>query len=483
MKKLLYSIIAGGLIFLLPSCSKYTEITPKGANTLSRVSDLELLLNFNFSYNGNIAVTNPAAATTALTAFQPNDLEVLVNDIYPYITSVPGIITSGAKTLNYALTVYDESVDRKTLAATDIKYERLYYIINNVCNAVLHNADAASGDRAKANQLKAEAYIIRAWMHYLLVNFYAKAYNPATAATDGGIPYVKEDNVVAEPNKKSTVAEVYANMLADIDAALKLNSLPNIAVNNMRVGLGFAYGVQAEVLMSMRNYTGALAAANASLAINSTVFDDRVFAPVGSTVFGKPALTSPENLFYVAYSGSPLLLGLSLEAGNYFEPGYVIDSYVKPYYPAGNPFNAVTGSKLWYYTGPIFAINTAGLTTSDTWLIKAECLARAQNYSGAMDALNTVRQRRIHTSVYAPLTANSEAQAMTYIMKTSRVEFFYTMKNFLNIKRWNTEDAYKQTITRTINSVTYTLKPESPLWIFPFPQSGTAYNTNLTQNY
>src|SRR5882757_3231254 len=247
MKKLLYSIIAGGLIFLLPSCSKYTEITPKGANTLSRVSDLELLLNFNFSYNGNIAVTNPAAATTALTAFQANDVETLVNDIYPYITNVPGIITSGAKTLNYALTVYDESVDRKTLAATDIKYERLYYIIDNVCNAVLHNADAASGDRAKANQLKAEAYIIRAWMHYLLVNFYAKAYNPATAATDGGIPYVKEDNVVAEPNKKSTVAEVYANMLADIDAAFALNSLPATPVNNMRVGQGFAYAVRAQV--------------------------------------------------------------------------------------------------------------------------------------------------------------------------------------------------------------------------------------------
>jgi len=486
MRKIIYSIALVSGFFLLPACSKFTEITPKGSNILNRVSDLDLLMNFDYSYNGALRDTALAAKTTAQTAFQAGDAEVLVNDIYPRIVNIPNLINTGVKSLDFALVTYNETVDRKTLAVTDVKYEKLYFIINNVCNVVLGNADGASGDRVKANQLKAEAYILRAWFHYLLVNFYAKAYNPASSATDGGIPYVKEDNIVAVANQKSTVAEVYKNILADIDAAFQLNSLPTIPVNNMRVGLSFAYAVKAKVLLSMRDYPGALSSANASLTINSAVYNDRQYAPVGVAPFTKPAVTAPENLFYAAYT-IPLLAAPSLEIlSNYYEPGNIINDYVKPYYPAGNPFNAI-GSKLWFSQAATYNVNSGGLTTSDTYLIKAECLARSgaqQNLAEAMRIINQeIRMKRIHQDFYAPLSATTEAQAIAILKKVSRIEFLFTYKNFLNIKRWNTEDAYKENITRTINGVTYTLRPESPLWIFPFPQSATNYNPNLTQNY
>jgi hypothetical protein len=486
MKKIIfYTIALCGLMFFLPGCTKFTEITPKGSNILSRVSDLDLILNYNFSYNGNVAPTSLAGTTSAGEAFNPVDAETLVDDLYPTAINITTLLSGSTRDLNFTLVTYNESIDRRNLAISDAKYEKLYFIINNVANVVIKNADGASGDRVKANQLKAEAYIIRAYMHYLLVNFYAKAYNPATAATDGGIPYVKEDNQISVPNTKSTVAQVYTNIVADIDAAFALNSLPAVPVNNMRVGQGFAYAVRAQVLLSMRNYTGALAAANASLAINSTVIDNNIFIPVGTTVFSKPILTSPDNLFYAAYKGYPTLNTISPDVlANYFEPGNVINDYIKPYYPsvpASFSICGVTGAPLWY-TAP-YAANSAGLTTSDTYLIKAECLARTQNVSGAMDIINLIRKKRIVASAYTPQTATTEAQAIAYLKKTARVENLFTFKTYLNMKRWNTEDAYKETITRTLNGATYQLKPESPLWIFPFPQSGTAYNINLTQNY
>ncbi len=484
MKKILYSLVLGSLMFLLPACSKFTEITPKGKNILNRVSDLDLLLNFNYSYNSAVTATSTAGTTTANEAFNPHDPAMVVNDLYPSTTNVPALITAGTRTLPYVLMTYDETIDRKALAVTDMKYEKMYFIINNVCNVVLSNADGASGDQVKAKQLKAEAYILRAYFHYLLVNLYAKAYNPATAATDGGIPYVKEDNIVAVANTKSTVAEVYANILSDIDAAFALNSLPSIPVNNMRAGLGFAYGVKAKVLLSMRHYTGALEAANASLAINSTVIDYKLYTPVGTAAFNKPIVTAADNLFYASYNGSATFQAPSLEVMTNYETGNVINDYVKPYYPAAvSPFNPIPGSRLFYAGAAVFAINTIGITTSDTFLIKAECLARTQNVAAAMTIINDLRKKRIVASAYADLTATTEPQAMAHLMKFSRTEFLYTTKNYFNIKRWNTEEAYKQTITRTVSGVTYTLRPESPLYIFPFPQSGTNYNPNLTQNY
>ena len=186
----------------------------------------------------------------------------------------------------------------------------------------------------------------------------------------------------------------------------------------------------------------------------------------------------------MAYQGSPLISTPSLEVTNdIYEPGNIINGYIQPYYPAANPFSGIAASKLWLYSAAPYAINTAGLTTSDTWLIKAECLARTGDLTGSLAIINQIRLSRIHPNVYVPVTAATEAGVMALLMRTSRIELLYTMRNFLNIKRWNTDDTYKQTINRTINGTTYSLKPESPLWIFPFPQSATSYNTNLTQNY
>jgi len=484
MKKLFIAIyILAGTILLASSCKKFTEITPKGSNILSRVTDLDLLLNFNYTSNSATGDTL-FAKTTAQGAFSAYDVGNLVNDTYAYSTNIPSLISTKQQSLNYAYTVYDEAVDRKNLAVTDIKYEKLYFLINNVYNVVIKNADQAAGDRTIAKRLKAEALILRAYMHYLLVNFYAKAYNPTTAHTDGGIPYVREDNVTTQANLKVSVAEVYANILSDIDAGLQLGSLPAVPQNNMRVGQGFAFGIKALVLMTLRRYPEALAEANKSLAINSFISNDRLFAPVGAVPFGKPQSTAQENLFYMAQGGNPLISTPSLETTeSVYEPGNIINSYVKPYYPSGNPFSGIPTSKLWLSSANPYAVNTAGLTTSDTYLIKAECLARSGDLMGSLDIINQIRQNRIHPSVYAPVTAANEAEAMALLMRTERIEFLYTMKNYLNLKRWTTDPVYKPTIIRTVNGVSYSLKPESSLWIFPFPQSATNYNTNLSQNY
>jgi hypothetical protein len=160
-----------------------------------------------------------------------------------------------------------------------------------------------------------------------------------------------------------------------------------------------------------------------------------------------------------------------------FEPGTIIKDSTTLI--INNPLSGVTGSKIWWATP--FGLNTAGLSVADMYLVKAECFARTQKMNEAMDVLNYIRQRRIFP--YQPLTATTEAQAMSHIMKTARVEHLFTYKNFVDLKRWNTEEAYKQTIKKTISGVTYQLKPESTLWIFPFPQSATNYNQSLTQNY
>jgi hypothetical protein len=100
-----------------------------------------------------------------------------------------------------------------------------------------------------------------------------------------------------------------------------------------------------------------------------------------------------------------------------------------------------------------------------------------------MGEIEKIRIRRIAPDVYKPLSAGNVSQGMTYLKRVSRIEFLFTWRNFVNVKRWNSETAYAETIKRTIGDKTYVLKPTSPLWILPFPQSATQFNTTLTQNY
>ena len=85
-------------------------------------------------------------------------------------------------------------------------------------------------------------------------------------------------------------------------------------------------------------------------------------------------------------------------------------------------------------------------------------------------------------------TAADEKAAMELLQKAKWIECLSTYENFFDCKRWNTENDYKRTITRDFmtmdgSSYSYSLTPDSPLWIFPFPGDACSHNPSLTQNY
>ncbi|MFC5048098.1 RagB/SusD family nutrient uptake outer membrane protein [Aquimarina hainanensis] len=79
------------------------------------------------------------------------------------------------------------------------------------------------GGGSDLNYLKGEALLARAYAHFMLVNIWGKTYNPATAASDLGIPYVTEpEDIVIKDYKRNSVKEVYDMIEADLTAGLPL---------------------------------------------------------------------------------------------------------------------------------------------------------------------------------------------------------------------------------------------------------------------
>ncbi|OFY44418.1 MAG: hypothetical protein A2X18_02105 [Bacteroidetes bacterium GWF2_40_14] len=478
MKKVIYCLLIG-VILLTGSCSKFTDIEPKGKNLLTTTDQLEMLLNKIFT-------------------MYDDDMRWMSGDVIRTFQNIPTLLSNPNKTRPAIIYSWDEANIEKMaeLTAYDYTYETGYLNIGQVSNAILSRIDEATGPESVKNQLKCEALILRAYYHYILVNKFAKAYNPATSATDPAIPYLKEDWDISILLKKATVKEVYDNIIADVDKAIQLNALPVAAVNRMRMSKPCAFAVKALALISMQKFNEASDAAKQALAINGvvnnynqmlTVYKGNILGNTYDVVF-RPLLKCEEDLFTTF--GTELMNAITTEAWNAFEPGHAsrdkMTSDRMMYDYVMGLGNILLGLNYTLTFDVKSGWNGGGIKTTQMYLIVAEVEINKNNFSAAMEALDAIRINRIDPSLYAPLkgVVNNKADAIFRLKQTAHGENLYTCHNFINKKRWNQLDDYKQTLSKTIGGKTYELKPDSKLWIFPLPANAVNVNPNLLpQNY
>lgn len=132
--------------------------------------------------------------------------------------------------------------------------------------------------------------------------------------------------------------------------------------------------------------------------------------------------------------------------------------------------------------------NVYGLRAEQMYYIAGESYIRLGEIRKGLDYIDRVRVKRIdsftsYTSMYDQ-AAMSEAEAMALLQKAKRIEFIGSYDTFFDCKRWNSETAYRHSITKDLGDYgTFTISPDSPLWIMPFPANATRFNPTLTQNY
>lgn len=478
-KYTIYSLVAC-LLAVLSSCSDFTDIDQKGKNLLQTTDELEMLLNTEFYVSAT-------------------DQRVMCGDMIYAYSPIANYLSQPNKTRNVIMWTWDADNQDKMaeLTNSDDQYTDFYGFIGKICNPILSQIDAATGDEAKKKQLKCKALTLRAWAHYILVNKYAKAYNPATAATDPGIIIMTEDKDITTPQSQSTVQECYDQILKDVNEAIELDGLPTVATNRMRMCKPAAYALKALVLQSMQQWTDAEAAAKQALSLNGTVSDYTQM--VNQTITGymiggsysallRTKLQCEEDLFYVHdlefFDAISPEAQARLEKGNYaFEKianANMMYDYLMDY---AEQSLGVSGYVFTYDLSSGW--NSFGLKTTDAYLVVAEAEIHSGNIDAAMEALDAIRVCRIDPDLYAPLKGNvsTEAAAIKHLKQTSDGEGLYSCWNFYNRKRWNQVSGWEETLTKDLLGTIYTLTPESPMWIFPFPMSAINNNPNLKQNY
>lgn len=436
----------------LLSCRKYVENVPvQGQRVLVYTNDYRLLMNSRDDLE-------LGSANAAIIGCDDIDLKD------PNLQSDISYNSVYIAQYTWAKPFYIDKED-------DFDWNSMYkaiYTYNTVISGVLQSKN---GSLAEQNAIYAEALVQRAFTYFTLVNSHGKQYDASTAGTDLGVPLLLEAKLFVKL-QRATVAQVYAQVLKDIETAIPL--LPTAKTNSVNPYRGSAYALLAKVHLNMRNFEAALIAAEQALALSNGLNDYKLFvnAAFPTLIQNKEVLL--RKIPRISYGGLQLsedllnLLGtkdlrytLFTRAGDF--------SY--PYF---------TGTRFFAGAGADNAC--VGLTVGETWLIRAECLARAGRRADALQALNDLRKFRFLEDDYVDLSATSDQQALELVINERRRELFGTGLRWFDQKRLNKEPLFAKTVTRVLNGVTYTLEPNSNGYVFPFSTIIVNQNPELIQN-
>ncbi|WP_038006586.1 RagB/SusD family nutrient uptake outer membrane protein [Terrimonas ferruginea] len=172
---------------------------------------------------------------------------------------------------------------------------------------------AKSSDPDKFRSQKGEALVARAYNHFMLVSFFSRFYNAATAEQDMGIPYVDQpEDVVTKKYERKTVAYVFDRIEEDLLAGLPLIDDRAYDIPKYHFTKAAANAFAARFYLVKREYANVLLYANAVFPANNLPDQLRPWNGVQWTAFGAADLRNE-------YSKSSLASNILLcEAPSWF---------------------------------------------------------------------------------------------------------------------------------------------------------------------
>ncbi|MFW6289518.1 MAG: RagB/SusD family nutrient uptake outer membrane protein [Mariniphaga sp.] len=363
-------------------------------------------------------------------------------------------------------------------------FYRMIYNLNEIINQV---DDAKAGNEAQKKQLKAQALSLRAWSYFQLIQLYQHTYAGHEDAP--GVPvYVEADKT---GNSRSTVAEVYEQVTADLDEAMQLFGESNQARRHIsNLDLNVAKGLRARVALVMRDWDVAAEMASGAregytiMTVDeySSGFDDYTQQNWiwGLEVNAEQSTTYASWVSHVDWSvGGYAGYGFSRKSVSsklydLMADGDVRKQLVDTTFMPGtfrpNKFSAGDDKG--------FAADLVLMRPEEMLLIEAEAKARMGQEDEARNLLRELRNKRMTET--GSVDASGE-QLIEEILLERRIELWGEGFGLLDIKRLKkgidrTNSNHKPAVAKTM-----TLEAESPKFNFQIPQQEIDSNPNISE--
>ena len=329
---------------------------------------------------------------------------------------------------------------------------RSYYHAIYIANYIIEHQEEITDASAKTiNQLVGEAYMMRAYCHFLLVNLYAEPYTHCTPATTRGVPMMLEADVNAIPGS-SSVETIYQQVLSDIaEAEQRLNVTKWDEGENYRFNTISAQALRARTYLYMGRWQEALTAAKAVIAAHGDLEDLNV-----SSALLPDSYQSAENIVALEQFSSNLYTVINQPSNDFISLYRTGDQRKSKYFKRAT-------STTWTL---LKSDGYCSFRSAEAYLTAAEAAAQLNDLTGAIDLLKPLLQKRLNATAYQEtldlMTPMNQSQLLQEIYDERARELAFEGHRWYDLRR-TTQPA----LTRTYGGQTYTLTPEKYTMRFP----------------
>lgn len=411
-----------------------------------------------------------------------------------------------------------------------VNYWENYYQYILGANAALDYIDDVNGTINEKNIVKAQAYALRAFYYFQLVNLFGEPYNYNKQAL--GVPLKINSAMNNLDLPRNTVEEVYEQILKDLDTAEELyESLPQELQfkKDYRVNLPMVQLLKSRVYLYMEDWENSMIYAqkvidnpNFSLIDFNTLPAPSDKSPYYNFIsmetssesiwtFGSidayliyvtnnnslDVLTNPANPMssvrynYPFFHASAELLN-SYENGDLRKESYIMKGKTREQisdyeyqvravgYSAFGKFAIEVNNNI---PAPASANNFAhAFRLAEAYLNLAEAAAQAKEDKIALAALNVLRIKRIASAFYEEIAGISGDELVQRIRKERRLELCYEGHRWFDLRRYGMPSFSRAWKVGGELIQTYTLIEKDPAYTLAIPKDVLEKNKKLEQN-
>jgi hypothetical protein len=435
MKKINFILFA--LMVSLFSCQDAIDIVQPGELSpevaFQTVGDLQLGLNGVYA---SIAGENPIAFSTVFTD------EVAIG------------FANGGQGLNGGEYVFNLNTGSADAAAI---WNSNYTLINRA-NRVLAGAEKivpAAADLSAYNNIVAQAHILRAWGHFVLLSHFS-----TDLSDDAALGVIKVDFVpqTTQQLPRNTNGEVFALINSDLNFVSSLTTNAANTVTRTYVSADFVKAFRARMAAYRKDYTTVsiladelitaypLTPRSATAATENTssflnIWTDAAIASQNEVIFklerisGNRLINATWSSVNSTISGSPFY---EMSTGLYNLLNNPNDIRRRAFLsPTSDPAAGKLAIGKYPGSDGIAQLNDVKIFRSaEMYLLKAEALASTGNYPGVATQLQLLTNARFVPGTAPVIVTPASAQAaFAEILKQRRIELCFEGHRYLDLKR------------------------------------------------
>lgn len=371
----------------------------------------------------------------------------------------------------------------------------------------------------KYHSLALQAYTLRAYHYFVLINTYALPWSEENL-DELGVIIRTTPQIATQPRERSTIREVYDLINADLDSAQIHATLAEVSANKHLISPAALQFLITRVALFQEDWERVIEVGstfleerNAILDLNT--IDKSTFGDNGSSNFSMFNLeTNNEIIFTFGTASSSPYTYLSQFAlyGLGFRPSHTGENsllslydkendlrylayFMQDVYDEGFPILGIPGSWDYSFQYPIkFSSYATGNGYQENWrtvevlLNVAEAYARQTDdiSTDAIKLINQLRACRIQTSAYTTLTTadfTTKEDLVKFIWEERRRELcFEEAMRFWDLRRQGMPQITHTYYYTRNNYETYILPQGSPNYVLAIPGSETSNNFLITPN-